>query len=58
MSGNSTLSVIIAIAVGLMVICIVPLVTLEENDKFILPLKIHRKKLENILKITKTLSLE
>lgn len=31
MSGNSTLSVIIAIAVGLMVICIVPLVTLEER---------------------------
>ena len=31
MSGNSTFSVIIAIAVGLMVICLVPLVTLEER---------------------------
>ena len=31
MSGNSTVSVIIAIAVGLIVICLVPLVTLEER---------------------------
>ena len=31
MSGNSTASVIIAIAVGLIVICLVPLVTLEER---------------------------
>lgn len=31
MSGNSTFSVIIAIAVGLIVICLVPLVTLEER---------------------------
>lgn len=31
MSGNSTFSVIIAITVGLIVICLVPLVTLEER---------------------------
>lgn len=31
MSGNSTFSVIIAIAVGLIVICVIPLVTLEER---------------------------
>ena len=31
MSGNSTASVIIAIAVGVIVICLVPLVTLEER---------------------------
>lgn len=31
MSGNSTLSIIISIAVGLIVICLVPLVTLEER---------------------------
>lgn len=31
MSGNSTFSVIIAIVVGLVIICLVPLVTLEER---------------------------
>lgn len=31
MSGNSTASVILAIAVGLIVLCVVPLVTLEER---------------------------
>lgn len=31
MSGNSTASVIIVIALGLMVLCVVPLITLEER---------------------------